>query len=382
MGQEDTLFEKIYGCIAGSSIGASMGAAVEWTSVSGGGYKAIEEKYGWVDKLLSWKQEERDVRYHNAGPKIHYFHMECAPGTTEDGTELKHLMCATIIEKGGRITSKDLAKIWIRDIKRKHIGYLINPHIVISYDRLKSGDAISKLPPNLLGMLGYWPGSVDACMMVFPLGIINACDPWQAAQDAREVCSLLQSPIGGGLECPAAIAAAVAEAFNPKATVGSVIEAACGYVIPRVTEEIKDAVEIARTYGDVKKIRDPFYKRFSATYPFGDALEVLAEALGVFYASGGDPKAAIIGGTNFGRDTDCIASIAGGIAGALKGSKEIPSDWIQTVDQAMQANPYTLQKKTLREASSELASTLEHTIEEKRKVLAAIAMLHESPRTQ
>ena len=33
-------------------------------------------------------------------------------------------------------------------------------------------------------------------------------------------------------------------------------------------------------------------------------------------------------GVNMGRDTDCVAAVAGGIAGALSGSESIPADWI------------------------------------------------------
>src|SRR5690606_24542139 len=109
--EQTVLYKKILGSYAGSSIGAAMGAAVEWVCNPHGGYKAIEEKYGWVEELLPWTQQERAVRYWNS-PKLQYFYMECLPGMTEDGTELKHLTAETIIDKKGRITVHDLAGKW------------------------------------------------------------------------------------------------------------------------------------------------------------------------------------------------------------------------------------------------------------------------------
>ena len=50
-------------------------------------------------------------------------------------------------------------------------------------------------------------------MMVSPLGIINACNPEQAALDAFEVSTILQSPYGYECDIAAAICAAIAESF-------------------------------------------------------------------------------------------------------------------------------------------------------------------------
>ena len=42
-------------------------------------------------------------------------------------------------------------------------------------------------------------------------------------------------------------------------------------------------------------------------------------ALALFKIAGGDPMTAVIGGANFGRDSDTIAGMAGLLSGALSG---------------------------------------------------------------
>jgi ADP-ribosylglycohydrolase len=350
--KDTKLYKKVLGSYAGSSIGAAMGAAVEWVCNPHGGYKAIEEQYGWVDTLLPWTQKGRDVRYWNS-PLLRYYDMDCPAGMTEDGAELKHLCAATIAEKKGRIIVEDLADMWRAKIQRDRIGYLINPHIKIYYDRLMAGDEMTRIPPGDIGTGSLWPGMVDVQMMISPIGIINAGDPEQAALDAFNVGSIMQSRIGYGLDLGAAIAAAVAEGFKPDATVESVIEASKRYVAKPVQEIIDEAIDIASKYPDMKSVRQPFFDQYSWKPAF-DGMEVLAEAMACFYIAKGNVREAVIGGTNFGRDTDCIACVTGAIAGAFSGSDALPAEWIDTVDKAIDSSPYTVQDRPLRKMADGL----------------------------
>jgi ADP-ribosylglycohydrolase len=63
----------------------------------------------------------------------------------------------------------------------------------------------------------------------------------------------------------------------------------------------------------------------------------------------GNPKDAIIAAVNLGRDTDCLAAIAGGISGALSGASSIPEAWTRRVDFATTKMPVTNSRRTLRE---------------------------------
>ena len=44
---------------------------------------------------------------------------------------------------------------------------------------------------------------------------------------------------------------------------------------------------------------------------------------------------------NRGRDTDCTAASAGGLAGALTGTSTIPEEWIRNLEKGTCDNPYT-----------------------------------------
>lgn len=352
--RKSRLYDKVLGCIAGGSIGASFGAALEWVALPSGGYKALEEKFGGlVEDLLPWSQAERDVRYWN-GPLLHYYPMDHPAGMTEDGTELKYLITKAIIEKGGPITVDDLADVWRRDIRPETIGYLINPHIRIFVDRLSGGNSITRIPPSELGGMTHWPGMVDAMMMVSPIGALHAGDPRQAALDTKNVASILQSRIGYGLDCAAAEAAAVAEAMRPEATVESVIEAAKSFVAAPVAEVIDEAIAIAAANPDIRSVREPFFKKYG-WLPAFDGMEVLAESMALFYITQGDARLSIIGGSNFGRDTDCIACVAGAIAGAFCGASRLPKYWIDTVETAVAHCGITVQDRSMRDTSEDLS---------------------------
>jgi ADP-ribosylglycohydrolase len=369
------LFKKVFGSVAASNIGSAMGAAVEWVSVPGGGWKAVEEHFGWVEELLPWQQQERDVRYWNNSPRLRYHQVDMEPGMTEDGAEIRYLLELAIIEKGGRITVDDLAEVWKREIRREDIGRLVNPHIVIHFDRLMAGDERSRVPPQLIGSMTPWPGLVDAAHMIGPVGIINACNPRQAALDSENVCLLLQPPASGGIEGSKVITAATAEAFRPTATVESVIEASKAHVSLNTREIVDEALAIARESPDIKAVREPIRAHFAPTYPYADAVETAAEAMALFWITKGDVREGLIGATNLGRDTDCIAGMLGSVCGAFKGIDQVPAQWVETVQGAIDRNPYTMQKKSMRETAEGLTGALRKTMAELRGRLDEISAM-------
>jgi ADP-ribosylglycohydrolase len=373
--QESLLFKKVYGSIAAANIGSAMGAAVEWVSVPGGGWKAIEDELGWVETFLPWVQKERDVRYWNNSPKLRYHHMDMPPGMTEDGAEIRYLLALAIVEKNGRITVDDLAEVFKREIRREDIGRLVNPHIKIHFDRLVAGDENTRIPPRLLGTLTPWPGLVDAAHMIGPAGIINACNAYQAALDAAEICTLLQPPASGGIEGSKAIAAATAEAFRPDATLDSVVEAARAYVSVHTRGIIDETLDLAAKHPDIREIREPIRRHFAPTYPYADAVETAAEAIALFWITKGDVREGMIGATNLGRDTDCIGGMLGPICGAFKGIDGVPPEWVDTVQRAIDANPYTVQKRSMADLSRALTQAIQTNAREVKRQVEEIGRL-------
>ncbi|HEY0439467.1 MAG TPA: ADP-ribosylglycohydrolase family protein [Xanthobacteraceae bacterium] len=352
------LYQKVFGSIAASNIGSAIGAAVEWVSVPGGGWKAVEDVFGWVEQPISWTQKDRDVRYWNNSPRLHYFHMDMEPGMTEDGAEIRYLLALAMIEKNGRVNVDDVAEVWRRDIKRSDIGRLVNPHIAIHFDRLVAGDDTTRIPPRLIGTMTPWPGLVDAAHMIGPVGIINACDPRQAAQDTEDICLLMQPPASGGVEGSKVIAAATAEAFRPSATVDSVVEASKAWVSRNTREIIDEVLAIARAHPNIRDIREPIRKHFMPTYPYADAVETAAEAMALFWITKGDVREGLVGATNLGRDTDCIGGMLGSICGAFHGISGVPAEWVELVQKAIDRNTVTVQKLSMEETARRLTEAV------------------------
>jgi len=69
---------------------------------------------------------------------------------------------------------------------------------------------------------------------------------------------------------------------------------------------------------------------------------------------------------NFGRDTDCVAAVAAGLAGAFSGASALAQDWIETVNTATKADPYTNSYLDINETASGLHGAVLKDIERHR----------------
>ena len=343
-----TLRQRFEGCIAGSWVGSAMGAPME-----GASREAIRGAHGYLDKLLPYK---------------HYTHetdWERLPGTTEDGIERQKLIATAIIEKQDRILPHDLVKVWLRDLDPGKMVYKQE-----RFDRSLLALAQAGVPPAELGRLWPFPNVVSLARASHPLGLINAGDPQGAADDAFQVGLVYMSPIAFGLRWAALYDAAIAEACRPDATVQSVLKVARRFVHYRaeagslyalydtIEHEVSRALDLAAEHADPMRMRDEFYRYYDGgdyfNYYASQANEIVAKGLAVFANSQGDPRQAILTSVNFGRDTDCLAAIAGGLAGALSGSDAIPAEWIAQVNEATRHDPYTNNHRTIEQTAGGL----------------------------
>ncbi|MBM3211652.1 hypothetical protein FJZ33_05515 [Candidatus Poribacteria bacterium] len=343
-----TLHEKIYGCIAASHIGSSMGAVVE-----GWDKNRIFEKYGILEKLLPYEH------YGNKWIR--------PPGTTEDGIERQKLILTTIIEKKDRVTAEDVVKIWLRDIKAESDGMVSEP-----FEKVLLAMARAGIPAQHIGTYCPWAGLVSISRSCHGLGIINACDPDNAVRDIYDVGLLYQTHVGDGLKWASVVAASIAHALSRDATVDSVIDIALRTADNRIRWELKRGLDICDRFSDAFAMRDSFYEVYNGkgmAYAQSWANEVVTKAFAVFKATKGNPTDAIIASVNFGRDTDCLAAVAGGIAGALSGVNLIRQEWIQQVDDATHQNIYTNSQRTLKETADGLYAAVLERMEKTKKWL-------------
>lgn len=341
-----TLRDKFRGCIAGSWVGSAMGAPVE-----GWSRERIRETYGFLDKLLPYKHYDVDW-------------MRPA-GTTEDGIERQKLIATAIIEKQDRILAHELVAVWLRDLDLDKMAYKQEP-----FDRSLLEMARAGVPPVELGRLWPFPNVVSMARASHPLGLINAGDPRGAADDTFEVGKVYAQETAFALRWAALYNAAIAEACKPDATVESVLDTArrfaqyraeAGSLYARydtIEREINRALELVAKHTDPMAMRDAFYEFYSGgryfNYGASQANEIVSKGLAIFALTRGDPKEAILVAVNFGRDTDCLAAVAGGLAGALMGMQAIPEEWIQQVNEATLQDAYTNNRRTIEETADGL----------------------------
>ncbi|MFB3826769.1 MAG: ADP-ribosylglycohydrolase family protein [Bryobacteraceae bacterium] len=351
---DDRLWARIYGAVAGACVGNAIGEPVEGMT-----WAAIEKQYGFLDKFIArgGRQTERTVPQRYGPPWISRA-FQRQPGWTEDGMERYKLLASAVIRKGGRVNIDDLAREWVEKINPNHFGYHLGNQDQIIYNLLKAG-----IPPHEAGRYTPWPGSMGTSKMAGVLGIVNACRPDMAARDALDVCRIkdMQGAANDfALENAAAIAAATAEALRPNATVDSVIETALAQLpdVPGSRREVREFLRLAekaKSYKELRVIYDDRYKTVaSVRNGITTAMEILGGGLACFRLAGGQPREAILNAINIGRDTDCKAYVAGGLAGALRGIDALPPEWVATVEKAVATDPYTVDKRTARQLAEGL----------------------------
>ncbi len=343
-----TLRDKFLGCIAASWVGSAMGAAVEgWTR------ERIRETHGDLDRLLPYKHYTAHTDW------------ERLPGTTEDGIERQKLIATAIIEKQDRVAAHDLVAVWLRDLKPENMVYKQE-----AFDRSLLELARAGVPPVELGRLWPFPNVVSVARASHPLGLINAGDPEGAADDTLAVGRVYAQETSFGLRWAALYNAALAEACRPEANVESVLAAARAFASYRaeagslyaqydtIEHEVSRALDIASRHTDPMAMRDEFYEHYHGggyfNYGMSQANEIVSKGLAVFAITQGDPREAVLAAVNFGRDTDCLAAVAGGLAGALSGPAALPPEWIDQVNEATREDPYTNNHRTIQETADGL----------------------------
>ncbi len=346
------LFDKIYGCIAGAYAGSAMGVPVE-----GWDYRKIAYKYGMLQEF----QPRRVIK----GTML-------AAGSTEDGIERQKYMYLAIIEKKDRITADDLVATWLKvmnnDEKLEGMKQMTE-----QFDRdLMQIARAGTMPARRLGEDGY--ANLNAPIRCFhPIALINACDEDGAIKDMQDILRVYQPAESNGYEWGKAYMAAVAHALRADASVDSVIETALKYSSADMKKEIQKGLDVTAKISDPINERKTIYEGLAkiynkqtdsgaGAYPQSRANECTTVTLSFFKAVKGNMKDGIILAANNGRDADCNTAATGGLCGAFSGTKTIPAEWIEMVDAATKANPYTNSKLTIKETAEGMMAALQDKV--------------------
>jgi ADP-ribosylglycohydrolase len=339
----DLLERRAVGCLAGAAVGDALGGATEgWES------QQIHAHFdGWLDGIVPSMRHQLNV----VKPFSPFWKGE---GHVTDDTLMTRVLVRAYATKRDHLDAYDMERLivpaivdeptWIPELDREDLLYhrlfLAEKWLVL---KLRYGHA----DPRDAGV-----GNIVNCgaaMYIAPVGIANAGNPDGAYAEALDLTAAHQSSYGR--EAAGVLAAAVAESFSPDATVDSVVEAALLLAKDATATAIEGVLDAASRLdgwrsGGLAELRAAFAPFDSVGERYAEpaqnaripsrlhAIEELPIALGLLVATGGDYAETVLGGVNYGRDSDSIASMGGALAGALGGADSLRRDWVDEVSTA------------------------------------------------
>ncbi|MGW0805877.1 ADP-ribosylglycohydrolase family protein [Nonomuraea sp. NPDC002799] len=336
------LEDRATGCLAGAAVGDALGGATEgWTP------EQIVERYaGHVEGIVPPFNED----WANARPIAPYHKGD---GNITDDTLMTHALVRVYEKAGGHLDAYSMAEHLVPELmgQRRWIPELEAEALPLQRIFLAEKWIVARLHYGHVDPREAGVGNIVNCgaaMYVAPVGIVNAADPDAAYAEAIDLAGAHQSSYGR--EAAGIMAAAVAEAMRPGATVDSVvavclrlakdgtraaIEAVCAAAASLghwdgSFEALRAAVRPYDTVADTYRDQGLGARRPSRVH----SIEELPLALGFLVIAKGDYRGTVLGGVNYGRDADSIASMGGAIAGALGGLASIPQQWVEEVGTA------------------------------------------------
>ena len=336
-----TLTGRAVNCLAGAAVGDALGGATEgWES-----HEIYEHFGGWVTGIV------QSIR-HARGEVRPFSPFWKGDGHVTDDTLMTRVLVHAYSVKRDHLDAYDVERLmlpaivdektWVPELDRDDLLYhrlfLAEKWLVL---KLRYGHA----DPREAGV-----GNIVNCgaaMYIPPVGIANAGDPEGAYAEALALTGAHQSSYGR--EAAGVLAAAVAEAFTPGATPASVVDA-CLQLAEDGTRSAIEAVTAAALEldgwrdGGLAALRSAFAPFDSVGERYAQpaqnaripsrlhSIEELPVALGLLVACNGDCEETVLGGVNYGRDADSIASMGGALAGAL--GSEPRRDWVEEISAA------------------------------------------------
>lgn len=335
---------RVRALLHGVAYGDAIGAPVEKLSAA-----EIRGRYGRVETLqVDWHKTALDDRARNGRVRGH--------GIVTDDTLMTLCLMEVYAETGRHLDAWDMADgmvrqiawvpRWVPEMQRETMlierlfypeKWIFQRHQLAACDPRQGGIG------NMV--------NCGAAMYIAPVGVVNACDPRAAYDEAIAFAAGHQESYG--LEAAGVFAAAVAAAFVPGATIETVVNTAVDLAKDGTKAAIADvagaALDLVRKGADHAQVTAEFHRIIARYSPMGDdvthsaakagrltdayqpsrlrAIEELPLALGFALVNGGAFHRSVADGINSGRDTDSIGVMIGAILGALLGADIIrPAD--------------------------------------------------------
>jgi len=335
------LVDRAVGALAGAAVGDALGGATEgWES-----REIHEQQNGWVEGVIVSIRHQR-----NALKPFSPFWK--GDGHVTDDTLMTRVLVNAYATKRDHLDAYDIERLvvpaivdeamWIPELDREDLLYhrlfLAEKWLVL---KLRYGHA----DPRDAGV-----GNIVNCgaaMYIAPVGIACSGAPDAAYNEAIDLTGAHQSSYGR--EAAGVLAACVAEAMHPDGTVDSVVATALRLAKDATRDAIEAVTDAASSLdgwrdGGLAKLREAFAPFDSVGEHYAQpaqnaripsrlhSIEEVPIALGLLVATRGDYSETMLGGVNYGRDSDSIASMGGALAGAL--GSPVPRKWIDEIGEA------------------------------------------------
>lgn len=343
-----SLRDRSVAVICGAAVGDAIGGAVEgWTP------EQIEERHGgritgivepWFD---DWRTARPIAPYHKGD------------GHITDDTLMTRLLVEVYAHRRTHLdayaVAEDLVPLMIgepRWIPELEAEALVLQRVFLAEKWIVARLHYGHVDPREAGV-----GNIVNCgaaMYMAPVGIANAGRPRAAYLEAIDIAGAHQSSYGR--EAAGIFAAAVAAALAAEADIDTVMDAVAGLAHDGTRTAIEAVVEVARAISPpqsdeqwrtaaaaLREAIAPYdsvgdqYRQMSmdARRPSRTkSIEELPVALGMVILSRGDFRQAVLAASNYGRDADSIATMAGAICAGLNGTAAVPADWLDEIEAA------------------------------------------------
>lgn len=319
--------DKILASVIAACAGDAMGAATEMRTT-----KQIVDKFGgYVKEFLD--------------PPADIFAKGRKAGQVTDDFSMAYYLILSFIKSNGIINENSVKEAlinWAND--EEYFVPFAGPTTRKALEELKEGRYFDKQKET--GLVNYNAQATNgSAMKIFPVGLFNPGNVDKAIEDAIIVCKpthFNNLSISGAC----AIAASVAKALEPNATIDDVLEAgiygakigfekgeALGNIAagPSVEKRIKLAVVIGAKTNSFEEAMTEISDIIGAGIHISEAVPAVYGLLSAFK---GNTLDCLYAAVNMGNDTDTVAIMVGAICGALNGMDSLPKEYLKVLNDA------------------------------------------------
>jgi ADP-ribosylglycohydrolase len=312
-------FERILGGLLGQALGDAWGMPALLNP------RATWQKFGgWIEELVP-------------APDDHPVHAGLPAGRVTDDTEQAFALAEALLRCGG-VTVEGVAEAivaWYDAVDGDRCPF-VGPSTRRAVTKLKKGT-----DPYEAGLGGDTNGGAMRASVV---GLAYPADPEMAARQAALQCVPTHNT-DVAMSGAAAVAAAVAEALCPEATLEDIVAAGIRgaetgrglgpqWMGASVARRIELAVEIASaSMPPLERI----YRLYDIVGSTLATTEAVPAAFGILTMAKGEPLQAARYAAALSGDADTVGAMACAIAGAWMGASAFPKE---TVDKLVQSNPH------------------------------------------